>query len=431
MKRKRIIYIAFVILLLASASYGFWRITNRPKEPPYIIGPVQKGDVTQVVTATGTLSAVTTVQVGSQVSGTIDKLNADFNTQVKAGQVVARLNQDKFNASVDQARANLAAAQANVAKAKVSVEDAKRTLDRNKEMMKRELLAQSEMDASQTAYDAAVAQYEVNRAQVNQAQAALNQSMVDLNNTIIRSPVDGIVVSRNIDVGQTVAASLQAPTLFLIANDLRKMQVDTNVSEGDVGNVWVNQEVHFTVDAYPTRRFQGKVLQVRNAAIMVQNVVTYDAVVGVDNTELLLKPGMTANMEFLVSHKTGVLKVPNAALRFRPPSERQPAQVAANQGAARNAAPGAGSGGGAARRPGGTNSGQSQRSREGGGNRPGTVYVLRDQQAEPIRVRLGISDGSFTEIVGGEIKEGDQAIIALGSASQAANAPGPRRFFGF
>jgi HlyD family secretion protein len=427
MKRKRIIYIAVAVLLLASASYGFWRFSNRPKEPPYITAAVQAGDITQVVTATGTLSAVTTVQVGSQVSGTIDKLYADFNTQVKAGQVVARLNQDKFTAAADQARANIAAAQANVAKAKVSVEDTKRTLDRNKEMMKQELLAQSEMDASQTAYDAAVAQYEVNRAQVNQAQAALNQSMVDLNNTVIHSPVDGIVVSRNIDVGQTVAASLQAPTLFLIANDLRKMQVDTNVSEGDVGNVWVGQEVHFTVDAYPTRRFQGKVLQVRNAAIMVQNVVTYDAVVGVDNDELLLKPGMTANAEFMVSHKDHVLKIPNAALRFRPPSERQPAQVAANQGEVRN--PGAG-GSGAGRRP-GASSGQGQRSREGGGNRPGTVYVLRDQQPVPVRIRLGISDGSSTEIAGGDIKPNDLVIVALGSASQAGNPAGPRRFFGF
>ena len=428
MKRNRIVYGTSAILLLASASYGYWRFSNRPKEVPYIMAPVQMGDITQVVTATGTLSAVTTVQVGSQVSGTIDKLYADFNTQVKAGQVVARLNQDKFNAAVDQARANLAAAQANVAKAKVSMDDAKRTLDRNKEMMKRELLAQSEMDASQTAYDAAVAQNEVNRAQVNQAQAALNQAMVDLNNTVIHSPVDGIVVSRNIDVGQTVAASLQAPVLFLIANDLRKMQVDTNVSEGDVGNVWVGQEVHFTVDAYPTRRFQGKVLQVRNAAIMVQNVVTYDAVVGVNNDELLLKPGMTANVEFLVSQKNHVLKVANAALRFRPPSERQPPQVAANQAAPRNAPSGGGAGG---RRPGGGGSGQGQRSREGGVNRQGTIYVLRDQQAEPARVRLGISDGSFTEIVGGDVKEGDQAIIAIGSASQPAGNAGPRRFFGF
>ncbi len=429
MKRNRIVYGTSAILLLASASYGYWRFSNRPKEVPYITAPVQMGDITQVVTATGTLSAVTTVQVGSQVSGTIDKLNADFNTQVKAGQVVARLNQDKFKAAVDQARANLAAAKANVAKAKVSMDDAKRTLDRNKEMMKQELLAQSEMDASQTAYDAAVAQYDVNLAQVNQAQAALNQAMVDLNNTVIHSPVDGIVVSRNIDVGQTVAASLQAPTLFLIANDLRKMQVDTNVSEGDVGNVWVDQEVHFTVDAYPTRRFQGKVLQVRNAAIMVQNVVTYDAVVGVNNDELLLKPGMTANVEFLVSQKNHVLKVPNAALRFRPPSERQPTQTSASQAAPGNASSGGNAPG---RRPGGGGSGQGQRSREGGVNRPATIYVLRDQQAVPVRVRLGISDGSFTQVLSGEIKEGDQTIVAIGSASQpGATNVGPRRFFGF
>ena len=274
--------------------------------------------MTQVVTATGSLSAVITVQVGSQVSGTIDKLFADFNSKVKKDQVVAQINQDKFKATVDQARANLLAAQANVSKAKASMEDAQRTLDRNKELKKRDLIAQSEFDTSQAAYDSAAAQYEVNKAQVNQAQAALNQSSVDFNNTVIRSPVDGIVVSRNVDVGQTVAASLQAPVLFLIANDLSKMQVDTNVSEGDVGNVIEGQDVTFTVDAFPTRRFKGTVQQVRNAAIMVQNVVTYDAVVGVDNKELLLKPGMTANVEFLVSRKEDVLKIPNAALRFRP-----------------------------------------------------------------------------------------------------------------
>ena len=186
------------------------------------------------------------------------------------------------------------------------------------------------------------------------------------------------MVSRNVDVGQTVAASLQAPVLFLIANDLSKMQVDTNVSEGDVGNVWVGQDVTFTVDAYPTRRFKGTVQQVRNAAIMVQNVVTYDAVVGVDNKELLLKPGMTANVEFLVSQKTDVLKIPNAALRFRPPSERQPAQVAgADQTAGGNTGPAAGGGPGRRANP---NVGQSSRNREGTANRQGTVYVLRDRK---------------------------------------------------
>ena len=424
MNRKRILLIILTILVLAGTGYGFRLWSQGAKESPYISVEAQKGNVTQVVTATGSLSAVITVQVGSQVSGTIDKLFADFNSKVKKDQVVAQINQDKFKATVDQARANLLAAQANVSKAKASMEDAQRTLDRNKELKKRDLIAQSEFDTSQAAYDSAAAQYEVNKAQVNQAQAALNQSSVDFNNTVIRSPVDGIVVSRNVDVGQTVAASLQAPVLFLIANDLSKMQVDTNVSEGDVGNVWVGQDVTFAVDAYPTRRFKGTVQQVRNAAIMVQNVVTYDAVVGVDNKELLLKPGMTANVEFLVSRKEDVLKIPNAALRFRPLAERQPAQVAA---AGQAGGPGAAAGGGAGLRGGSPNAGQGSRNREGGVNRQGTVYVLRDQKAIPVRVRLGISDGSSSEVVGGDLKPGDQIILSMGSQTPST----PRRFFGF
>lgn len=425
MNRKRILLIILTILVLAGTGYGFRLWSQGAKESPYISAEVQKGNVTQVVTATGSLSAVITVQVGSQVSGAIDKLFADFNSKVKKDQVVAQINQDKFKATVDQARANLLAAQANVTKAKASMEDTQRTLERNKELKKRDLIAQSEFDTSQAAYDSAAAQYEVNKAQVNQAEAALNQASVDFNNTVIRSPVDGIVVSRNVDVGQTVAASLQAPILFLIANDLSKMQVDTNVSEGDVGNVWVGQDVTFAVDAYPSRRFKGTVQQVRNAAIMVQNVVTYDAVVGVDNKELLLKPGMTANVEFLVSRKEDVLKIPNAALRFRPLSERQPpAQVAA---AGQAGGPGAEAGGGAGRRGGSPNAGQGSRNREGGVNRQGTVYTIRDQKAIPVRVRLGISDGSYSEVVAGDLKAGDQIILSM--ASQTSSTP--RRFFGF
>ena len=426
MNRKRILFIILTILVLAGTGYGFRLWSQGAKESPYISVEVQKGNVTQVVTATGSLSAVITVQVGSQVSGAIDKLFADFNSKVKKDQVVAQINQDKFKATVDQSRANLLAAQANVTKAKASMEDAQRTLDRNKELKKRDLIAQSEFDTSQAAYDGAVAQYEVNKAQVTQAEAALNQSNVDFNNTVIRSPVDGIVVSRNVDVGQTVAASLQAPVLFLIANDLSKMQVDTNVSEGDVGNVWVDQDVTFTVDAYPTRRFRGKVLQVRNAAIMVQNVVTYDAVIGVDNAELLLKPGMTANAEFLVSRKEDVLKVPNAALRFRPPSERQPTQQVAAAGQAAGASSGPGGGGAGRRGP--PDAGQGSRSREGGGNRQGTVYVLREEKATPIRVRLGISDGTYAEVVGGDLQVNDQVILSMASQT---STQGQRRFFGF
>ncbi len=424
MKLKRGPLTAIVLFLAALLAVGVWRLREGATESAYMTAPVQKGDIAQVVTATGSLSAVITVQVGSQASGTIEKLNADFNTHVKAGQIVAQLNQDKFKAAVDQAKANLLAAQASVAKAKVSVEDGRRTLERNKELKKRDLIAQSDLDAAQTAYDAALAQFDVNKAQVEQAQAALNQASVDLNNTVIRSPVDGIVVSRNVDVGQTVAASLQAPTLFLIANDLSKMQVDTNVSEGDVGNVWVGQDATFTVDAYPTRRFNGKVLQVRNAAVMVQNVVTYDAVIGVDNKELLLKPGMTTNVNFLVSQKNDVTKIPNASLRFRPPSAKQPTPVAAN-----GQSPGAGGG-----RGGGRAAGQGSRGREGKegrAGREGTVYVLRGQKATPVKVRLGISDGAYTEVVGDDIKPGEQVILAMTAGGQSSASTARRGFFGF
>jgi HlyD family secretion protein len=427
-KRSRKLLVIAVVPLLALLAFGYLGFRDSAKENPYITAAVQSGDIAQVVTATGTLQAVITVQVGSQVSGTIFKLNADFNSKVKQGQIVAQLDQDKFKASVDQAKANVLSSQANEAKTKVAVDDAKRTLERNRELRKRELVAQSDLDTAETAYNSAVAQEQVSRAQVELAKAALQQAQVDLDHTVIRSPVDGIVVSRNVDVGQTVAASLQAPVLFLIANDLSKMQVDTNVSEGDVGNVWVDQDSEFTVDAYPARRFHGKVLQVRNAPIMVQNVVTYDAVVGVDNRDLVLKPGMTANVQFMVSRKEGVLKVPNAALRFRPPESKPQPQVAA---AEQENAPASGSGGGnrGGDRGGnrGAGGGQGQR---GGRAREGTLYVLRDGKAAPVRIRLGITDGTSTEIAAGEVKEGEQVVVAMSSAAQArANAP--RRPFGF
>jgi HlyD family secretion protein len=429
MKGKRIFALIFAILVLAGTGYGFWRWGSSPKESPYVTLPVQRGNVTQVVSSTGTLQAVITVLVGSQISGTIDKLFADFNTKVKAGEVVAQLNQDKFKAAVDQARANLLAAESNLAKAKVSVVDAQRTLERNRELRKRDLMAQSELDAAQTAYDAALAQLEVNKAQSAQAQAALNQATVDLNNTVIRSPVDGIVISRNVDVGQTVAASLQAPTLFTIANDLAKMEVHTNVDEADVGNVVEGQEVSFTVDAFPARRFRGRVHQVRNAPTVVQNVVTYDAVVRIDNKELLLKPGMTANVQFLVNQKEDVLTIPNIALRFRPPDQKNEAQEllrqeqsrAAPSVGARRTSRSAGGGGGAGR-----------------GGRRLTVYLLKGSTVQPVDVQLGITDGSKTEVRSSELKENDAVIIGLASGAGSQNQPAvanpfqpaqPRGFF--
>jgi HlyD family secretion protein len=416
MNHKRILLFLIAILVLAGSGYGFWRWGRSPKESPYVTTPVQRGNITQAVSSTGTLQAVVTVLVGSQVSGTIDKLFADFNTKVKAGQVVAQLNQDKFKASVDQARANLLAAESNLAKAKVSVVDAQRTLERNRELRKRDLMAQSELDAAQTAYDAAMAQLEVNKAQRAQAQAALNQATVDLNNTVIRSPVDGIVISRNVDVGQTVAASLQAPTLFTIANDLAKMEVHTNVDEADVGNVIEGQEVSFTVDAFPARRFRGRVHQVRNAPTIVQNVVTYDAVVRIDNKDLLLKPGMTANVQFLVSRKENVLTIPNMALRFKPPDQKNEAQDLLRQ-EQRRAAPTLGARR-TSRAPGGAGSGG------GRGGRRVSIYVLRAGQAEPVEIQLGITDGSKTEVRDGELEENDAVIIGMTSSAASQSQTG-------
>lgn len=392
---KIIAGLALAGLGLALAS--FWPWGDGAGESPYTTVPVRRGALSQVVSATGTLQAVITVQVGSQVSGTIDKLYADFNSRVKAGQIIAQLNQDRFRAAVDQARANLLAAKANLAKAKVTVEDARRTLERHRELRKRELIAQSELDAAATAYEAAVAQLEVNQAQVAQAEAALNQSRVDLENTVIRSPVDGIVISRNVDVGQTVAASLQAPTLFTIAHDLAQMEVHTNVDEADVGNVWPGQEVTFTVDAFPARRFRGRVFQVRNAPTVVQNVVTYDAVVRIDNRDLLLRPGMTANVEFLVSRKEDVLMIPNMAIRFKPPGQKASGEELVQRERQRAGARG-------------------RRAAKGGAQaRDGrwvNIYVLRGGEAQPVAVRLGITDGSHTEVMEGGIRENDPVIVA-------------------
>ena len=368
------------------------------------------------------------MQVGSQVSGTIEKLFADFNTKVKAGQIVAQLNQDKFRAAEDQARANLLAAQSNIEKSKVGVADTLRTLERNRQLRTKDLMAQSDLDAAQAAYDAAVAQVEVNRAQAAQAQASLKQATVDLNNTVIRSPVDGLVISRNVDVGQTVAASLQAPTLFTIANDLARMEVHTNVDEADVGNVREAQEVTFTVDAFPSRRFRGRVHQVRNAPIVVQNVVTYVAVVRIDNKELLLKPGMTANVQFLVSRKEDVLTIPNMAMRFKPPEEKEEAQellrreqsrTAPKVGERRTSRQSAAGGSGAA----------------GGGTRRARIYLLRDDKAQPVEIQLGITDGSRTEVRSGDVKENDPVIIGMSSADSSgpavANPFQPQRSRGF
>jgi len=416
MKFKRIALPALGVLLIAGGGFAYWRMGNSSQESPYLTVSASRGNIRQVVSSTGTLQAVVTVVVGSQVSGTIAKLYADFNTKVKKGAVVAELDQSRFIARVEEARANLAAARAGFTKAKVAVEDAARTLARTRELNQRQLVSQSELDAAQTAHDAARSQLSVAEAQVGQAEAALNQASIDLGYTVIRSPVDGIVISRNVDVGQTVAASLQAPTLFTIAQDLTKMEVHTNVDEADVGNIWEGQDVSFTVDAHPTRRFRGKVHQVRHAPMIIQNVVTYNAVVRIDNKQLLLKPGMTANVQFLVSEKDDVLTIPNMALRFRLPEEKNEAQALLRQeqgrtaprvGARRTRRPGSGGGGSGGRQV-----------------REARVYVLKNGQPQAVNLELGITDGSRTEVIAGALAENDPVVIGMSSGAANSNQAG-------
>jgi HlyD family secretion protein len=359
---------------------------------------VTHGPLTQAVTATGTLNPVVNVQVGSQVSGNIAKLFADFNSQVKAGDVVAQIDPALFQATVTQTEGDLASAQA-------ALELAKLNATRTQQLFTQKISSQQDLDQ-------AMANLHQAEANVKIKQGALDKAKADLDHCTITSPIDGVVISRSVDVGQTVAASLQAPIIFMIANDLTKMQIDSNVAEADVGVVAIDQNVDFTVDAFPTHTFHGKVTQVRNAPITVQNVVTYDTVIGVSNPDLKLKPGMTANVSILIAHRVNVLQIKNAALRYRPadatPTEARSTSASSPSGA----------------RPSG---GRERRSGER------TVYVLSGGRPKPTQIKTGISDGISTEVLEG-LKEGDRVVTAeLTSASSASSSAanpfgGPRRF---
>jgi HlyD family secretion protein len=370
----------------------------------YQTAEVTRGPITQAVTATGTLNPVVTVQVGSQVSGNIAKLFADFNSQVKSGQVVAQIDPAIFQATVTQAEGDLASA-------KAALELAKVTAARTQELFARKTAAQADVDQAMATLHQAEANVKIK-------QGALDKAKADLDHCTITSPIDGVVISRSVDVGQTVAASLQAPVIFAIANDLTKMQIDSNVAEADVGVVKIDQNVDFTVDAFPMQTFHGKVVQVRNAPITVQNVVTYDTVIGVGNAELKLKPGMTANVSIVVAYRDNVLQIKNAALRYRPP-DATPIETRRTS-ASRGGRPGIGGHGG---------SGQEGRAER-------TVYVLPDGGSRPqqVQIKTGISDGIMTEVVEG-LKEGDRVVTAELTSTAAAPSPpgnpfggGPRRF---
>src|SRR5690349_23672409 len=412
MNRRNSIIVAIVALI----AVGFFLTRcERSRSSQFQTATVTRGPITQAVTATGTLNPVVNVQVGSQVSGNIAKLFVDFNSQVKAGQVVAQIDPMLFQAAVTQAEGDLATAQAALELAKVNA-------DRTQKLF-------AQKNSSQQDLDSAIASLHQAEGNVKIKQGALDKAKADLDHCAITSPVDGVVISRSVDVGQTVAASLQAPVIFQIANDLTKMQIDSNVAEADVGAVEVGQDVDFTVDAFPTRTFHGKVVQVRNAPITVQNVVTYATVIGVGKKDLTLKAGMTAHVSIIIAHKDNVLQLKNSALRFRPPDAALPPRSAPGQA---GSAPGSSGG-----RPGGPRPGGSP-----GGGRPGgarehradrTVYVLSFGRPKPVQIKTGISDGIVTEVTEG-LKEGDNVVTAeltspSASSSQSTNPfSGGRRF---
>ncbi|MFH1091619.1 MAG: efflux RND transporter periplasmic adaptor subunit [Pseudomonadota bacterium] len=538
---RKLALFGLMALIAAVAVLLYFRWQHDGHDQTFQLAKVERGPIVSRVSSSGTLNAVITVQVGTQVSGQIKELPADFNSEVKKDQVIARIDPENFLARIRQAEAELAVSQANVLiqrasvekaradvanahsaqaaaraqtqKARVAVANAKRDLERKMGLLQTSAISKSQFDEAQSIYDQAVAmlsaaeaderaqgsiilsreaqlkmaeaQVAHAEAQVKQREAALNQSQVDLEHTIIRSPVEGVVIERSVDIGQTVAASLQAPRLFTIAQDLRKMQVNTNVDEADIGRIYDGQPVAFTVDAFPGQEFSGQVLQIRKAAQTVQNVVTYTVVVSADNPDLKLLPGMTANALIVVAKRDQALKVPNSALRFWPPGEEKklqtgseadpPAagdlspeerlkrltaalQLTEEQQARIKAMAAEIRAKIAALRSGEADPekirtefrrllAQSQSSiltilmpaqrekylqiiasRTTNPARPGNVWVL-DKQGRPKKVEVvtGINDGAFTEILRGDITPGDQVIVGL---ARSSTSPGGTRGFG-
>jgi HlyD family secretion protein len=477
--RRRLLWLLLVPVLLAVGSF---LLRGRAEAVRFTTGAVDRGDVVEVVGATGTLEAVTTVQVGSQVSGTIKSLHADFNSTVKKGQVIARLDPSILEARLGQAEANLLSARANVDRARAAVEDARQKYARAKELAGQRLIADTELETAKSNHDGAVAQLKANQAAESQALANVNQSKVDLSHTVIDTPIDGVVISRNVDVGQTVAASFQAPVLFVIANDLARMRVNAAVDEADVGRVREGQEVVFHVDAFPEREFKGTVEQVRLNPTTVSNVVSYNTIVAVDNRDLLLRPGMTATVSIVVRKAENALRFPASALRFRPEGYQRPAGRGGPGGPAMAGGGGPGQGGGmrppSGQGPAGASSaGQPGERRTGGGGgpaggppgsamagergpagpggaggpggasaegrrgaggggwggpggwgrgRPSTVFVPDEKgQPKPVEVRTGVSDGQFVEVRDG-LEEGATVITGTEIPGARAAGAGPR-----
>jgi HlyD family secretion protein len=379
------------LALIAGIGAAWW-LSSVGGTVRYTTAAVTRGDVSRAVTATGTVNPVLTIIVGSYVSGVIQDINCDYNTEVKKGQVCAKIDPRPYQTVVDQNKANLAQAKAQLVKDQANFDYAKLNYDRNARLAQTNAISKDTLDIARNALDQAAALIGVDRAIIEQRQAQLEAAQVNLGYTNIVSPVDGTVVSRNVTQGQTVAASFQTPTLFLIATDLTKMQVDTNVSESDIGGIKDGDKATFTVDAFPKRSFEGSVTQVRQSPQTVQNVVTYDVVVSVDNADLALKPGMTAANRIVIDQRSNVLRVPSQALRYVPA-------------------------GAAAARTGRSATANQAR-----------VWVLQDDKPVAVAVTAGLDDDSFTEIVKGNLKVGDRVIVTEQRNDSGSNrsATGPR-----
>lgn len=382
---------AAIVAVAAAGAIAAWRYASTGTSVQYTTAAVTRGDIVRTVTATGTVNPMLTIIVGSYVSGVIKQIGCDYNTRVKVGQVCARIDPAPYQTVVDQNKANLAVAKAQLEKDKATLAYAQLNYDRNARLVQTNAVSKDALDTARSALDQAQAQIGVDQATIEQRQAQLAAAQVNLDYTNIVSPVDGTVVSRNVTVGQTVAASFQTPTLFLIATDLTQMQVDTNVSESDIGGIKEGNSAGFTVDAFPKRNFAGAVSQVRQSPQTVQNVVTYDVVVSIDNEDLALKPGMTATTRIAVDQRNDVLRVPSQALRYAPASTA------------------------------------TQRTRNNGGNdTQARVFVLRDGAPVAVPVTAGVDDDSFTEIMSGDLKPGDLVVTAEQRAAAKSALPMPR-----
>jgi HlyD family secretion protein len=431
--KKFLIIIGIVILIGVVIFYFF--IHKKNSEPKFRTAKVERGDIILRVSATGTLNALTTVQVGTQVSGIIAELYADYNSVVRKGDIIAKLD-DTF------LKAQVAEAEANLYKAKVTLKEAERNYNRAKELFSQGFLSEAELNQAEANYESA-------KATVKQMEATLERAKTNLQYATIRAPIDGIVISRNVDRGQTVAASLQAPTLFTIAQDLKQMRLEASIDEADIGKIKENQIATFTVDAFPEERFMGRVSQIRLEPITVQNVVTYTVIIDVPNPELKLKPGMTANVSILIDRRHNVLRIPASALQFRPDpkdisplakkveeetGEKQQTQTNQEQrrmfnpsGERRGFFPGMG---------GGMNPEFFRRMRERFQSEEATVYVIgADKKLIPVKIKKGLSDGAFVEVVSGDLKEGQEVVIGsstlASSTQQGPMGPGPGAFMMF